>query len=242
MTTIEEQVAKETVGLTAAQIRKLADEARNDANAQLRRAELLSNLAGLHEIDAATIHLTHEQRQLALAHHEAAHAVVGYALGLHVIEATILERAHSELSEYHSQGSVTFERSVAEDDDGNNLCSDWLMGEAISLAISDVAGIAAEMTFLDSRSHSIGYLSDTEHFDERCWQICVSGEGLPHQRLMEWLSAEANALVVIHAASIRAVASALLEHKTLSGADIGRIIGEVHGHPSAPKPPTSKAG
>jgi hypothetical protein len=59
---------------------------------------------------------------------------------------------------------------------------------------------------------------------------------------MEWLSAEANALVVIHAASIRAVASALLEHKTLSGADIGRIIGEVHGHPSAPKPPTSKAG
>lgn len=148
-----------------------------------------------------------EALDVRLAYHEAGHAVIGFVLGYDVGKATICKQSLLGSVEVSSK-----RYSSAEDDfdDSDDIC--------IDLAGPLAEQLVSRIPFEELICH--GACGD--------WQSARKTAGRINRqyadRLIDMLMEETRALVEHYKEAIARVAAALLEHETLTGDEIKRLL------------------
>lgn len=156
-----------------------------------------------------------------VAHHEAGHAVVAFALGQHIGRVTIVpdkdkgsageaKRRVLKVAREQERRSLTFREEQQLRDE----------------IVSRFAGAQAEARFRGVVLQEVLDEGTAEHDYEPVYTFAQALEGslVPRTALLDYLQARAADLVDLHWFLIEALAVELLAHKALSGSAILRVL------------------
>jgi hypothetical protein len=164
-------------------------------------------------------------RQLkATAFHEAGHAVAALALGFSVKVATIEPGSDPETGR-PSSGHIEYDPQEilrGAEQDVRRLAVETLIKRQ---AIVSFAGPAAQAIARPGTRIRAGAIGDHEHIARTIGLLCRDMES--EKALRRWCENEARGLVKARWSHIEAVALALLERRTLAGANVAEIVARI---------------